>query len=88
MRTAIAILTVCVIGIPACGGDDASDTGTTVPTTTGTLVSVGRDGARRELADDVLGFVVPFEGTPRERNEVLYVVYHPERGGLWRFVLP
>ncbi len=55
---------------------------------TGTLVSVGRDGARRELADDVLGFVVPFEGTPRERNEVLYVVYHPERGGLWRFVLP
>lgn len=43
MRPAIAILSVCIIGMPACGGDDAPDTGTGAPSTTGTDPTTGPD---------------------------------------------
>lgn len=54
----------------------------------GTLVHVTRDGTKHEVAADVSDFVIPFHGTEREREEVLFVVAGPERGGLWRYVLP
>lgn len=54
----------------------------------GTLMHVARDGASHEVATDVLGFEIPFHGTDREREEILFAVGGPERGGLWRYVLP
>lgn len=55
---------------------------------TGTLVHVTRDGTKRTLSTDVSAFTIPFHGTANEREEVLFTVHGPERGGLWRYVLP
>jgi len=55
---------------------------------TGTLVHVARDGTRNEIATEVLGFEIPFHGSEREREEILFLVQGPAHGGLWRYVLP
>ena len=55
---------------------------------TGTLVHVARDGTRHEIATEVLGFEIPFHGSEREREEILFLVQGPAHGGLWRYVLP
>lgn len=54
----------------------------------GTLVFVTRSGERHTIDTDVDDFQIPFHGTAREIDEVLYTVVDPERAGLWRFVLP
>lgn len=53
-----------------------------------TRIDVDVDGDREVIADDVELFVVPYHGSDRELDEVLFSVRHPERGGLWRHVLP
>ena len=54
----------------------------------GAACGPSRGGERHVIAADVYGFEVPFHGTDRELEEILFGVRHPERGGLWRFVLP
>ncbi len=52
------------------------------------LTRIDVDGDREVIAVDVELFVVPCHGSDRELDEVLFSVRHPERGGLWRHVLP
>jgi len=54
----------------------------------GRLTRIDVDGDREVIADDVELFVVPYHGSDRELEEVLFSVRHPDRGGLWRYVLP
>jgi hypothetical protein len=53
--------------------------------TPGTLVRISASGERETIAHDVGGAVIPYYGTDRELDEVLYSV---RDGGLWRYVLP
>lgn len=53
----------------------------------GALVML-RDGQREVIDEGVHGFAVPFHGTERERNEVMYWRATSTHATLWRHVLP
>jgi hypothetical protein len=54
----------------------------------GRLTRIDRDGNREVIADDVELFLIPYHGSDRELEEVLFAVRGGEREGLWRYVLP